>query len=111
MILTAAEIAALKNEINTMIAGNPAIIVIRRDGSADLAAQTVRVERGRGGGGGNQGRDSMGMQTAGRVIVLGTTALDIQAGDRFTTGGSLYRVIFVRPNQQIAIQAEAEMIQ
>ena len=85
----------------------PASIVIRR-GEASLAAQTVRIARvGRGyrsvSGQGREGRAD--------VLAMGDATFDVQVADRFTDEGTVYEVIFVRPNKDAAVVAEAIAVQ
>ena len=111
-MLTAADIARMQADVATLIGDNTASIVIRRDSggsSTELAAQTVRIERTR-----SRARQLNSIKSEeGRtqIVVVGDTTLDIQKDDRFTYDGNLYRVSFVRPNTQINVQAEAELIE
>lgn len=83
-------------------------IVIRR-GAATLASQNVRLTR-------PQSPRTVAVE-GGRsmrqnILVTGGTSLDIAVGDRFNDqNGTLYEVVFVRPNRQIDTVAEAEAIQ
>lgn len=79
-----------------------------RRGETVLAAQTIRVART---GGGTRLQSSGGQESRGQVVIMGTTTLDIQSGDRFTVSGILYRVIFIRPNRTAATMAEAEQVE
>jgi LEA14-like dessication related protein len=98
----AADLLAIRND-------NSVSITIRR-GATTLAAQTVRIA-GAGAASG-QTVDPGGLQQAvGRVLVLGTTSLDIQAGDRFTASGNLYEVVLVQQNKRAAVVAEAKLVQ
>jgi hypothetical protein len=46
------------------------------------------------------------------VIVLGGVDFDVQVEDRFNdANGILYRVIFVNPNREMAVTAEAAAVQ
>ncbi len=84
---------------------NEVAIVIRR-GATTLASQNVRLA-----GAGTGPRQAQGARTEesqGQVLVLGSTTLDIQVGDRFNDAdGMLYRVILVRPNRRVGTVAEA----
>ena len=44
-------------------------------------------------------------------MVVGDTDLNIAVDDRFTDNGILYRVYFVRPNQDVMVAAEAEAVE
>lgn len=110
MILTDSDKAGIKADIERIIADNPTTITIRR-GNTTLAAQTVRIER-RGIGRGRWQVGQAQVEAQEGVVAMGTTTLDIQVDDRFTDGyGNLYRVRLVHPNRQVAIQAEAELVQ
>lgn len=89
-------------------ADNPVSITIRR-GSATLAAQTVRIgKRGQG----QRASGNTAEESRARVIVAGSTSLNIQPDDRFNdAAGVLYRVILVRPNRRADTIAEAEEVQ
>lgn len=98
----AADLLAIRND-------NSVSITIRR-GATTLSAQTVRIAGAGAASGGTV--DPGGLQQAvGRVLVLGTTSLNIQAGDRFTSGGNLYEVVIVQQNKRAAVVAEAKLVQ
>jgi len=108
-MLTDADWTRIANDLAELRQDNETIITIRR-GSTTLAAQTARIAR--------QGsvagvKDSEGGQTVrGRVVVLGSTTFDVQPGDRFNdANGTLYQVVFVRPNRRAAVIAEAEAVE
>ena len=106
-MLTSGDLTQIQADHLSIIGDNPSSIVIRR-ADTTLAAQTVRIA------GASTGRksDSLGAQESrSGVIVAGDTSFDVQADDRFTHDGILYRVIFVRPNKTVRIVAEAEAIQ
>lgn len=106
-MMTAADTAQMIVDRAEIISDRPASVVIRR-GSASLAAQTVRVASN----GGSGERDSTeGQEARGAVLLAGDTDFDVQPGDRFTHAGILYRVTFVRPNQDKGVSAEAEAIE
>lgn len=107
-LLTAADIARMKADIASVMGDNETSIVIRR-GSTTLAAQTARVERTKSRS--RQMNSEKSEEVRGQIVVMGDTTLDIQKDDRFTYGGNLYRVLFVRPNTQINVQAEAELVE
>ena len=96
-------------DVTREIADDPVSIVVMR-GSNDLAAQTVRIleptQRGRDAG------SAGGEQSSADIIVLGTSALDIQRGDRFLIDSQLYEVIYVSPQQpSTGERTEAKAIQ
>lgn len=98
----AADLLAIRND-------NSVSITIRRGGTT-LAAQTVRIVGAGNASGGTV--DPGGLQQAvGRVLVLGATNLNIQAGDRFTASGNLYEVAIVQQNKRAAVVAEAKLVQ
>src|SRR5688572_1659088 len=108
-MLTADDFARMRADMAEIIGDNQASIVIRR-GSETLAAQTVRVERA-GRALGRRVQSGNSEETRGNIIVGGAVGLDIQKDDRFTHNGQAYRVTFVRPNTQMGVQAEAELMQ
>lgn len=84
-------------------------ISIRR-GKTTLDAQPVRIARA--GAGRSATADTEGMQAAlSMVTVLGGIALDVRPGDRFTVAGELYEVVAVHPNRDVALMAEAKLVQ
>ncbi len=85
---------------------NATPVAIRR-GNAVLPVQTVRIAQR---GGARPAATNGAERVAGGVLVLGTTALDIQPGDRFNANGLLYEVVAVRPNRRAATTAEAMQI-
>lgn len=89
---------------------NEQLIAFRR-GNEVLTEQYVRIERR----GNNQPReaDSAGAsQIVAQAVVLGAVDLDVEVGDEFNdSSGTLYKVIFVRPNRQVSTQAIAEVAQ
>ena len=107
-LLTAADIARMKLDLAEVVADNDVSITIRR-GATTLSAQTVRVER-QGRAKAQKGDTPSSEESRADIVVLGDVTLDIQKDDRFTLSGAKYRVLFVRPNVLIGIQAEAELI-
>lgn len=108
-MLTSADRDAMRADIIQIRDERPVEIVIRR-GETTLEAQTARVE----GAVSRRGRSSSGDQAReqrGDVLVLGDTELDIQVKDRFTANGILYEVVFVQPNQDFAVMADAVAIE
>lgn len=108
-MLTPGDLARMRSDLAQIIGDNDVAIVLRR-GALTLAAQTARVERS---GGGQAGWRASGntQEARGRIVLAGSLTFDVQKDDRFTWDGQLYRVSFVRPNQQMGIQAEAELVQ
>lgn len=88
---------------------NPTSIVLRR-GDTTLPAQTVRIAP-RSSAQARTERGTLTRQAEQGVTILGSTSLDIAVGDRFTTGGVLYIVVFVRVGLDVAKQAEADAIE
>lgn len=87
-----------------------AVMIVIRRGKATLTAQPVRVAKARTGR--STVSDTEGMQAAvAMMTVLGDTTLDIAPADRFTVAGVLYEVGAVHPNRDVAVIAEARMIQ
>ncbi len=90
-------------------ADNEQAITLRRAGTP-LAPQTVRIARTGGSGRAITGEGTLA--SVGRVVILGGTGFNVQAGDRFTDAyGVLYEVVFVRPNRRAAVVAEAQVVQ
>jgi hypothetical protein len=50
-------------------------------------------------------------EARGKVIVVGSTTLNIQVDDRFNVDGRLYQVVIVRPNRKAATVAEADLVE
>jgi hypothetical protein len=108
-MLASDDLAQMQSDLADVRADREEAITLRR-GANTLGAQAVRVARL-----GGQGReaDSPGaQQSVGRVVVVGSTTLDIQPGDRFNDeNGVLYEVVVVRPNRGAAVIAEAKMVE
>lgn len=108
-MLTSGDWATISGAFSEIVNDNPVEIVIRR-GSTTLTAQTVRIAR-QGSVAGVKDSES-GQTVRGRVVVLGSTSFDVQPGDRFNdANGTLYQVLFVRPNRRAAVIAEAEAVE
>jgi hypothetical protein len=106
-MLSAAQKARVEAAMLAIRDDRPASIVITRAGSS-LAAQTVRIARN------SRGRtlqSSQGREQRADVVVLGDVNFDVQVKDDFTNEGTLYRIVFIRPNKDFAVVAEAEAIQ
>jgi len=82
-------------------------ITLRR-GSGTVTAQTMRVERT------SKGRlfdSDRGSERRADVVINAAVGANIALGDRFTSGGILYEVTFIRPNKSVATFAEAVAIE
>jgi len=82
-------------------------ITLRR-GSGTVTAQTMRVERT------SRGRafdSNTGAERRADVVINAAIGADIAVGDRFTSGGILYEVTFIRPNKSVATFAEAVAVE
>ena len=106
-MLSAADLARMQADLQEVIGDNEVSIIIRRN-STTLPAQTVRVER-RAGFVRKEGDQTA--ETRGKIFVAGGLDLDIALEDRFNVDGRLYKVTFVRPNTQMGVMADAELIQ
>jgi uncharacterized protein YcbX len=107
-MFTSADLDEVRKALDEVRADNAVDVVIRR-GAASLPAQNVRVARLREGS-----RTQVGPQideSRAPVVVMGSTAFDVQIGDRFTVGGVLYQITFVRPNRRAAVVAEAQAVE
>ena len=107
-MLTEADRARMEADMLEIRNDRPAVIAIRR-GTATLPAQTVRIARGGNIQAGTSDADAV-QAAVGAVIVVGDKTLDIQPGDRFTTGGALYEVTALHPNRDRGVQAQARMV-
>lgn len=105
-LMSSADWAAMAGDTEQIRDDNAVSITIRRGGST-LVAQSVRIA---GNGSGRVNDNGEASQSVGTVVVLGSRSLDIQVGDRFTSGGQLYEVEFVRTNRLIGIMAQARMV-
>ncbi len=107
------DVAQMQSDLAVVRGDRSESIVIRRGhgaGLVELPAQVVRLARVV-----SQGRESESAgasQAEGRAVILGMTNLDIQIGDRFNDGnGTLYEVVFIRPNRSVATMAEARIVE
>jgi hypothetical protein len=107
-LLSAADIASMKADVELVIASNPTSVELRRE-EITLEAQTVLIARRKAIT--KTTNSEVGEETRGGILILGDIDLDIQREDRFNVNGSLYRVTSVRPEYQICVQAEAEVIE
>lgn len=99
----------MRADLSEIVADNSASVVLRR-GATTLPAQTVRVERANSRYSRMQNSAS-GEETRIDIVVVGGITFDVQKDDRFTIDGTAYRVVSVRPNDMMGIQAEANMVQ
>lgn len=103
-MLTAEDRSQMRQNNLEIIEDKTTSIVIRRAGS-NLDAQAVRIVRA------SNASDPDGQNTDERSIqylVIGPPELDIKLDDRFTAGGILYTVTFVRPDRVVRTVAEVE---
>lgn len=111
-MLNPSDLTRMAADLAEIVSDNPVTITIRRGQrpAVTLPPQTVRIETGRRGRSQRwQGQESE--ESRGTIVVVGDKTLDIQKDDTFTVNGQLHRVLFVSPNEQMGIQAEAELIQ
>lgn len=97
-------ITALMTKVRNLRAES---ITLRR-GTGTVTAQSMRVERT------SRGRIYDIDRTSERradVVINAAIGADIAVGDRFTSGGILYEVTFIRPNKSVATFAEAVAIE
>jgi hypothetical protein len=82
-------------------------IVITRGGEAQPAqdVRIARIARGR------TFQSGQGREQRADVIVMGSVDFDVEVNDDFTDEGTLYKVVFVRPNKDFAVTAEAIAVQ
>ena len=83
-------------DVLSEINDDPTSVVLIR-GGVSQNAQTVRllVPRRQPGEGGSAG----GEQAEADLILLGTSAFDVQRADRFTVSSEWYEVVYVAPEQ------------
>jgi len=106
-MLTDADRTRMRAELLEVRNDRAVSIVITRAGSS-LAAQTVRIARiARG----RTFQSGQGREQRADVIVLGDVNFDVRVNDDFTSAGTLYRIVFIRPNKDFAVTAEAEAVQ
>lgn len=107
-MLTTADLARMRADLAQIIADRSESVALRR-GATTLPAQTVRVERADSRYS-RQQNSASGEETRIGIVVVGDATLDIQKDDRFTLDGAAYRVLSVRPNDMMGIQAEAALV-
>ena len=106
-MLSDAQKARMRSALLAIRNDRPASIVITRGGS-QLAVQTVRIARiARG----RTFQSGQGREQRADVIVMGDVNFNVQVNDDFTSAGTLYRIVFVRPNKDFMVVAEAEAVQ
>lgn len=91
------------------VRGDREVSVAIRRGGTTLAAQSVRVARRGTGGATVAGGGSTAVVAP--VVVLGGVDLDIAPKDRFTVDGTLFVVMSVHPNRDVAVMAEARAVE
>jgi hypothetical protein len=106
-MLNSSDYEAMRKDLEAVRGDHEVEIVIRR-GETTLAAQPVRISRFRKG---FRMQTAAGEESRGDIVVMGGVDFDVQAQDRFTVDGMLYRIIFVRPNRMAAVTAEAEAVE
>lgn len=106
-MLSAAQKLRVKDAMLAIRDDRPVSIVITRAGSP-LAAQTVRIARVARG---RTQQSGQGREQRADVVVLGDVNFDVEVNDDFTSEGTLYKIIFIRPNKDFAVVAEAEAVQ
>ena len=97
-------------DVEREIAADPTSITVRRAG-VDLDAQTVRLLQQTWPPRGREAGSAGGEEAEADLVVLGTSSLDIQRGDRFTAESQLYEVIYVAPVQSNRVEAMARQVQ
>lgn len=107
-MIDSVDIQAIKEQVAQIIADKSTQIVISRNGTA-LPAQTMRLVKP-GSLSPREFISEAGKQVTADVLVLGDTTLDIEQGDRFSVGGTAYRVIFVEKSSPVKIVAEAQVL-
>lgn len=107
-MLNSDDFTQMQNDLLAVRDDRAASLILRRS-STTLSAQSVRIAR--------QGRRGMRSENLGGaesrvdVIVLGAVGLDVEVGDRFTDGGILYEVMFIRPNRAAATMVECKAVE
>lgn len=106
-MLTSLDKARMRADLKAIRDDRPASIVIRRR-ETELGEQTVRIARvGRG----MRALSGQGREMRADALAMGDETLDIKTGDRFTNEGTLYEVVFVRPNRDEMVVAEVMAVQ
>jgi len=106
-MLDATDFAQMQANLLEIIGDHSDSITLRR-GETTIAAQSVRIERTSGTG--RLKNSEFSKERQGSIVVVGAITLDIKIDDRFTVSNQLFRVTFVRSNEQIGTQAEAELV-
>lgn len=107
-LMSAGDWTAIAAELTAIRDDNAVSVVIRR-GASSLGAQSIRIAHA-----GKQAPNVAGGELEAsiyEITVLGATTLDIQPGDRFTTGSVLYEVTAVAANKRSGVRARARMVQ
>lgn len=107
-LMSAGDWTAIAADLTAIRDDNAVSVVIRR-GATSLGAQSIRIAHA-----GKQAPATVGGELEASIFeitVLGSTTLDIQPGDRFTTGSVLYEVTAVASNRRSGVRARARMVQ
>jgi len=107
-MLNSDDLTHMNSDLMSMRGDRVVSIVLRR-GETTLAAQNVRIARVA-----RHGMPVMNGQTEenrGQALIMGDVDLDVQAHDRLTYNGVLYRVVMVRPNRSVMTVAELTVVE
>jgi hypothetical protein len=107
-IVTAGDITQMIADLQAIRDDNAVSVALRR-GATTLSTQTIRIAQA-----GRQAANVAGNELEASILdmtVLGATTLDIQPGDRFTSGSVLYEVTAVAANKRSGVRARARMVQ
>ena len=107
-MLTDADRDRMRAELAQVRQDRAVMVAIRR-GNATLAAQEMRIARKSSAAGSGTGSGATASITA--ITILGGVDLDIRVNDRFTVDGQLFEVFGVHPNRDVAIMADARLLQ
>ena len=97
-------VAAMMTKVRNLRAES---ITLRR-GTGTVTAQSMRLERT------SRGRaydSTTGSERRADVVINAAVGANIALGDRFTSGGILFEVTFIRPNKSVATFAEAVAVE
>ena len=111
-MLTSGDMESIRAAFDELRADNAASIALRR-GTSTLSAQSFRFGL-KGAGSRNTGAapTPAGLaQTTAQGTLVGATTADVQIGDRFTSGGVVWQVIYVRPDRRAATLCDVEATQ
>jgi hypothetical protein len=108
-MLSSGDMANIRAAFGEMRTDNAVSIALRR-GSTTLAAQSFRFAL-TGGATRNVAttRPAQGAsESTAQGTLVGAITADVQIGDRFTSGGVVWRVIYVRPDRRAATLCDVE---